>query len=272
MATRTAKGTAKLKASGTTLTLASVSANAGDALIVCVGCQQQNAPASVTWGSRELTRSAFVPNSTSGHASGIWIARSLVNTATRDIVATWASAIGARALFAFTLSEGHIRDQFATATQTASTAPSAGPTSVLGEFNDFAIGILCAEGPSSDTAPTASGWTAGQSDGTLGAPPISNITIHEFYKQISGDDSAVTLSGTGATARDWANCVVAYREIAGLAPFDSSGAELLVGDTVDFEGSESTISSFTTEQGIPAIVCVLADGRQVFSYYCALVK
>lgn len=272
MATRTAKGTATLKASGTTLTLASVSATAGDAMIVMIGNQTQNIPTTVKWGNKDLTKSAHAINTTGGAVASVWIGRNIVNTDTRNIVVTWSTAIGARALAAAILDSGHIRDQSATSTQTASTAPSVGPTAALATVNDFAFGVLVSIGPSSDTAPTlAAGWTAGQRAGTVGVPPVSNITILEGYQQLTAF-SAITLSGTGATARDWASVVVAYRPIGELIAVDSEGTELLVGDTVDYEGTESTISSFTKETGIPSIVANLANGESVTSYLLTLVK
>ena len=98
MATRTAKGTAQDKASTTTLTLASVSCNEGDALIIFVGNQTQNVPTSVAWGARELTKTAHIVNTTAGLTASIWIARKLVNTATRDVTVTWGTAIAAKAI------------------------------------------------------------------------------------------------------------------------------------------------------------------------------
>lgn len=270
--TRTALGTAKAKASGTTLSSAEgITLSAGDCLIVGVGFQQQSQPTSVTWGNRTLRRSVAEVNGTSGHGCSIWLARTIVNSDTRTVTATWDSAIGARVMFMAKLNAGVIRDQYATSSQTATGAPSVGPTSELDYPNDFAVSILCARGPSNDTAPSVSGWTAGQTDGTVGVPPVSNITIHELYQQLTKDYSAVTCTGSGADERDWVSCIVAFRGLEVLPTLDSNGDELLVGDTVTFEGDESTISSFTKEKGIPAIVAVLADGRQVLTYYLTLV-
>jgi len=262
MATRTALGTWKAKASGTTLaSAAGLTLAVGDCLIVGVGFQQTNAPASVAWGANILHRSAYQIHTTPGLGSGLYVLRSSPAAATRTLTATWASAIGARVMFAIKLNAGQIRDKSATATQTASAAPSVGPTAALDFYDDFAIAILCSEGPSSDTAPTVSGWTAGQRDGTVGVPPISNITVAEFYKQISNDNSAITCAGTGATARDWASCVVAFREILSSVPIDVNGAEILVGDTVVYglSAQTSTVSSLGVGQG-PFVKVTLANG------------
>ena len=273
MATRTAKGTTSSKTSSTTLTLSNVSCTTGDALIVMVGNQTTNVPTSVAWGTRELTLSRQRTNTTSAHVGSVWIARNIVNTATRNLVVTWGTAIVAKCMAAVTLDAGHIRDQYASNTQTASTAPTTTATPTQTDINDFCIGILVSEGPSSDTAPTLSGgFTAGQRVGTVGAPPVSNVTLLEGYKQLSSDSTGQTLSGTGATSADWVNVLITYRPIKAYIPLDQNGTELVVGDTVSFEGSNSTISSITLEQGIPTAVLVLADGRQIHSYYAVLVK
>lgn len=261
MATRTALGTAKLKASGTTLQLASQSLNQGDFLAVAVGFQQQSLPSSVKWGNRDLSKSASQINSTSGHGTGIWVLRTVANTDTRNIDVTWGSAIGARVLYALKIDANYIRDQVATAIATASTTPSAGPTSALTEFNEFALVAACSRGPSSDTAPTATGWTAGQRDGTVGAPPVSNITLAEFY-QWPTDKTALTFSGTGATSSDWAVCLATFRDIIEAPVLDKFGSEIVAGDTVEYKGSTFTVSSVISYRE----AVLLSDGNQVHAY------
>ena len=228
MATRTAKGTAKLKANGTTLTLVSVTLAAGEALVVMVGNQTTNIPINVKWGAKELSRAANQSNGTSGHSVSIWTIRNVVLGDTRDIVVTWDTAIGARVLAASSLDFAHIRDENATSIQTASTAPSVGPTASLAQGDEFAFGVLVSQGPNSDIAPSLSGFTSGQRDGNVGVPPASNITILEGFAQLS-DSSAITLSGTGATERDWVSALVAYRPIAIIPALDSSGTKILIG-------------------------------------------
>lgn len=261
MATRTAKGTTSDKISGTTLTLSNVSCNAGDALIVLVGNQTQNVPTSVTWGLRELNLSRQRTNLTSGHVGSIWIARNIVNTDTRNLTVTWGTAIVAKCMAALTLDSGHIRDQYASNVQTASTAPTTTATPAQTGINNFAVGILVSEGPlTNDTAPTlAAGWSTGQRIGTDGAPPVSNVTLIEGYKQLT-DAAAQTLSGTGATERDWTNVLVTYREILQGVALDANGVEILVGDAVKLPTTgTTTVSSFSYTKG-PFVKCVLANG------------
>ena len=263
MATRTAKGTTQSKTSSTTLTLSNVACISGDALIVMVGNQTTNVPTSVAWGNRELVLSRQRTNITSAHVGSVWIARNIVNTDTRNLVVTWGTAIVAKCMAAITLDSGHVRDQYASNTQLASTAPTTTATPVQTEINDFAVGILVSEGPlTNDVAPTlAAGWSTGQRIGTNGAPPVSNVTLIEGYKQLT-DATAQTLSGTGATARDWTNVLITYRPLSQGIPLDNNGVEILVSDTVTWDGgtSTSTVSSFTYTKG-PFVKCNLANGE-----------
>lgn len=263
MATRTAKGTTSSKTSSTTLTLSNVSCTDGDALIVLVANRTTNVPTSVAWGARELVLSRQRTDTVNGTVASIWIARNIVNTATRNLVVTWGTAIVAKCMAAITLDSGHIRDQFASNLQTAATAPSTTATPAQTELNNFCIGILASQGPSSDVAPTlATGWTSGQRVGTVGAPPASNITLLEGYQQLSADGTAQTLSGTGATSANWTNVLVTYREISQGIPLDLNGVEILVSDTVTWDGgtSTSTVSSFSYTKG-PFVKCNLANGE-----------
>lgn len=261
MASRTALGTWKAKASGTTLQSATqVSLNEGECLIVGAGWQQTSLPTSVAWGAKTIRKSASQVGSL--HGCGLWTLRSAAKTDTRYVTITWPSAIGARVMFALKLDAGMIRDDFATSVQTASAAPSVGPTGALDYYDNFAVGLLCSRGPSGDTAPTVSGWTVGQRDGTLGTPPVSNITVAEFYKATAGDKSALTCAGTGATARDWACCLVSWREISVVPPIDANGVEIVVGDTVEYGDGlgTSTASSLSRPGRGPFVKCTLANG------------
>lgn len=242
MATRTAKGSAKLKASGTTLTLASVSLIAGHSLIVGVGFQTTNLPTSVKWGNRTLSKVGHRLHSTPNFAAAIYHARRIRDTATRDIVATWGTSITARTLLAMTLDSPHVKDDIARNIQTGSTAPTVGPTAELERSDEFAFGVLCSEGPSSDTAPTLSGsWTAGQRVGTTGSPPASNCTLLEGYQQLTSSP-AVTLSGIGATSRDWVNIVIGFRPV-GFWTTDKFGSQIVVGDTVLYQGNARVVNT-----------------------------
>ena len=62
-----------------------------------------------------------------------------------------------------------------------------------------------------------------------------------------------------------------FKKDTTFVPLDSAGLEVEVGDNVTFEGDSSTVSSIILEYGIPTAVLVLADGRQIYSYYATLV-
>lgn len=248
MATRTAKGTAKTKASGTTLTLASVACSDGDSLFVGLGFQGTTPPATVKWGGRQLSKVGQRLHSTPAFGCAVYQARRIINTDTRDIVATWASALDAKVLLALTLDTPHVKDEIIRAVQTGSTAPSVGPLAEMDRSDEFALGILCSEGPqNNDTPPTlAGGWTAGQRIGTNGPPPVSNVTILEGYQQLTSSPG-VTLSGTGATSRDWCSVLIGFRPVI-MTATDKFGSTIMVGDTVVYGGSTYTVNALRRGQ------------------------
>src|SRR3990170_4516419 len=96
--TRTAKGTATSKTSGTTLALASVACSTGDLLIVSLAYDDQTLN-SVTWGGETLTLGTAIL----GAGVRTRIAYKIITTGgTQTITATWASALTAKALAAST--------------------------------------------------------------------------------------------------------------------------------------------------------------------------
>lgn len=105
MATRTAKGIVQAKASGTTLTLSSVSLTTNHAIFAIVGFQGSNVPTSVKAGAKTMTKVIQRVNSTASFGAAIYYKRVIRNGDTRDIVATWASAIGARVMAVITVAE-----------------------------------------------------------------------------------------------------------------------------------------------------------------------
>lgn len=268
MTARTALGTTSTKVSGTTLALASITANEGDCLIVMVGGQSANPPTGVTWGGRKLSRVFQRVNATSNHTASIWIARNIVNTDTRTVTATWASSINAKVMAVSKIDVPSIRDDVARNIQTAATAPTSTATGVISVSSSFSVGVLVSEGPSSDTAPTLdNGYTSGQRVGTAGSPPASNITLLEGFKDIVDACAAQTLSGTGATARDWANGVVALRPIKSIA-WDKFGDEIEVGDFVLFDGNEREVTAIRYQRNQ---VVLVTDGT-VGATECEVVR
>lgn len=239
MATKTDKGTRSNKASSTTSTLSNVTVAVGDSLYCWICSDGTDWPESVNLGNRRMHKVGHRVNNGSSFTVSLWSARQIWKAGTRDIVATWTTATTARNLLAFTLDSPHMRDEIARNIQSASTAPTVGPTPEHLRRDDFITGVLVSEGPSSDTAPTVTGWTAGQSVGTVGSPPVSNLTMREYSQQAT-TAAGVTLNGTGATSRDWTNIVVALKPVDDKS-FDYNLNAIEVGDTVLHNGVEETV-------------------------------
>lgn len=218
--TRTAKGTAAAKGTGTTLTVANVAMTAGNALIVGVGFDDsEGKPLSVFWGPRRLREKAYRHNTATGICVGIYVAREVNKTATRDVVVTWTGDIGKRAMFATEISEPGLLGLFPDGSSTRindtdTTSPGTGQTSALNSTVSYAIGAFVAEGPSSDvvTVPEIEDndtWqtaSLGQRDGTVGAPPVSNIAIQETFLELSYDTSTRARI-TNDAARQWVSAI-----------------------------------------------------------------
>lgn len=133
MADRTAKGTASLKASGATLTIPSVTIDAGACLVVGVGCDSaEGAPISVTHNGRTLRKKTDLTNATAGINVSQWLKAEYHNEQTGDIVIVWGAAIGKRAAFATQLSGPFTMDDVSVNAELIATAnPATGRTGSL---------------------------------------------------------------------------------------------------------------------------------------------
>ena len=212
MATRTAKGTNTAKNSALTLSLTSVEVLAGHSLVVGVANQGTSGPSSATWGPRTLNRIGQRIDTPNTFMESLFLLRAQ-KTFTRDIDFTWTATANARSMFAFTLDGLFNKDDDVRSLSAATGAPSVGPTSTLSSTAGFAVGMFTSQGPSGDTAGSASsGWTLGQRAGTAGAPPTGNITFQEVYQDLSAS-TALSASLSGATSRDWANLLVPLRPV-----------------------------------------------------------
>lgn len=128
-------------------------------------------------------------------AMSVWHVGSLRDTATRDIVATWAGNINERAMLAVELEGVNRIDQAAGNNESAGTAtPTSGTTSPLSSPGNYALAFFVSEGPeTNDTVTSAtiddngSAVTAGigQRAGTNGAPPVSNVTVQEVFLELT---------------------------------------------------------------------------------------
>jgi hypothetical protein len=117
----------------------------------------------------------------------------------------------------------NIRDVSAKQGQAASDAPdTTSDTSTIADT--ISIAAFCSKGPEADDAGTAgSGHTGGQRVGTSGAPPTSNITLHETFEILSSTGT-IQATKTGATSRDWASVITAFHASTihrqGITPTD----------------------------------------------------
>lgn len=229
--TYTARGTASSKTSGTTLALSSVSITAGNVLVVSVVYDAGQGAPVVTWGDRTLRQSKTKTSGT-GVVTAIFVLWRINNTNTRTVTCTWAGAITAKAMTICEVSGGgsYLLDVSDSDANAATGAPDTEEITAPTTTYDDTISIAAfgSEGPNTDTVGTAGdGHTLGQRIGTVGAPPASNVTLQETYEILTATGTCKG-SLSGATARDWANCIIAIAGIkweASLSPTDFQLAE-----------------------------------------------
>lgn len=241
--TRTPRGTATSKASGTTLTIASFTVPAGHCLVVG-GCYANGAgaPSSVVHAGRALRRKVQRDNTTDGIHNSIWLKGEYHKDQTGTCTLSWASPIVEKAAFASSFDFVATEDEVSGLNVTVATAaPGTGQTAALDGDEDMVICCFGAEGPGSDhgsaTAEIEDGdvftaATIGQQAGTVGAPPVSNVTVIETFLQLSATDSTRGRLA-GATAREWCNTIVALKPRArfdkqGITPSDIVEVEEIV--------------------------------------------
>lgn len=236
--TRRALGTNTSKVSGTTLALASILVNDGEALVVGVGYDTGQGAPVVTWGNRELSQIKL--QSQSGAAVALYLLRHINNTNTRTITCTWSGAIVAKALFATAVGGVKIQDVSQSAGQVADADPATGAAVQSTQPDTIQIAAFVSQGPPADTVGTVNlGHTSGQRAGTAGAPPASNITIHETFEILTATGD-VRATKTGATARNWANAILAIKQSLrfrqGITPSDLARAEeIFEADAIDWK-------------------------------------
>lgn len=256
MATRTALGIAHDKTTSTTLATNShgdpanflVSLTKGECLIVGIGCNGVNPPDTVKWGGRDLKKVGQRIDSVNGIVTTVWILIEAFNTDSRDLVATWTTAPSAKAMTVSKLNFAHVRDEIARNLDAASSTPSVGPTAEHLRRDDFMFGYLVAEGGTPDTAPTVSTMLTGQRSGTAGPPPVTNVTVNEYYLQCT-TSNGVTLSGTLADARNWCNVLIAFK-VAAEYCVDYWRSPIEAGDVVRYGGTTHTVNSTIPERNV----------------------
>jgi len=225
---RTAKGTKQDKTGATTLSIANVQLNPtnyGALLLVGIAFDDSGSAEApiITWGPFRLQRVYF---RTGNGLTVIFYAymRQKREAATNNLVATWTAPPTAKAMFATEITGVGQQEIETRGGGAAQTSPAAGAEVTSVEPVQIFIGAMASEGPQSDAAGTPQyGYTAGQRIGTAGAPPVSNITIQEIFKIVSGTE-ATRAQLTGVTSRDWSCILASYHQSKdinqGITPSD----------------------------------------------------
>lgn len=222
--TRTAKGMASDKSAGLTFTLSSVLIKRHSYLLVALCYDAGVGAPAVKWGQRRLKLiKAKTANGITTRLVGMTYNGN--SSRTRNIVATWTStAPTAKTMFATMLKGVGVPDVQVSQAEAASADPDSGAPQMTTYADEICIGAFGSEGPVADTkGAIQNGYSDGQRVGTTGAPPASNVTIHEVYKVLTETESTAAAK-TGATARNWCTVLVTFRSATlikhGITPSD----------------------------------------------------
>jgi len=208
---RTGKGTAATKSSGRTLTVTGVSVTPGSTLVVGIAWENDNAgeKPTLTRGNKDFK---YVSGSEQQQGDTLvrFYKKRIKKGGSKDIVATWPTALTARAMFLTEITEASAKDVQQSNGNASGTSPATGPAVTSTVADTISIAAFASLGPTNDAAATAgAGHTLGQRVGTSGAPPLSNITLQETYEILSATGNIrATLSLT--TAREVAATIVAF--------------------------------------------------------------
>lgn len=204
---RTAKGTVSNKSSDLTLSISDVEITSPSTLLVLLAYDSGSGHPEVSWGPHQLMMRARV--SGGGLACRVYKFFKRHGQHTNEVIATWTTtAPTSKVMIATEISEVNRIDRKRVNSQLATTTPSSGALRNSNYVNEIFIGALASEGPPTDTVGTpANSYSSGQRVGVSGAPPLTNITLHEIYKIVSTKESTRARK-TGATERDWCSILV----------------------------------------------------------------
>lgn len=208
--TRTALGTNSTKVSGTSLSINDKTVPVGASIVVGIAYDGGQGEPVIKYGKKTLTRAVKQIHTTADFEVGLWFARNIRKETSRDIVATWAGAIEARAMFASYLTEAGAEDVQSKNEQN-STIITTGANEPTLTANTLHIAALASKGPNTDAVGTASsGDTLGQTIGTSGGTDTTNVFLRETYEALTiiGDLRGRVID---ATLRDNAGAGVAFK-------------------------------------------------------------
>lgn len=257
--TRTAKGTAIAKASGTTLTIPNISMVGGDTLTVAVGYQSTDnaAPSVLDYGGNDLTNDLMEGKTftTGGFRMRVY-STIIQNTKTRDLELEFTNATAARAMIALSSTQTGKVNITNDNENIASTLSTTGGALPLDHISTMNIAFHMTNGPAGDAIGSSStGHTLGQRTGTTGDTDTSNITIQETYKIITAatvqDESIITgdsyqIKTVGTT--NW----IAIGAVTGTVgeQFVATGAGSGTGEAYHLESVRSRITGLATRDHI----------------------
>lgn len=210
--TRTAKGTNASKSSGVALTVSSVSANAGSLLVVGIAWEEDNVgeKPTIKWGNRDLK---YIPGSEATRGDTIVrLYRTRVKkNVTKDMTATWPTALTARAMFVTMLKESSVTDGVQTNSGASTINLATGASFDASVDDTISIAAFATLGPSDDLQGVAGlGHSLGQRVGTSGGGSASNVTIQETYEILTvlgGVRATLTLT----TGRPYCCSIAAFK-------------------------------------------------------------
>ncbi len=210
--TRTALGTKKAAALGTELRLNNITMPAGSCLVVGVVFPPGADAPVVTFGGRPVPKRIERLATGPGIGTSLHVRVNFKRSGTQDIVATWASDTGKRAMFATRIDGANLMDVKAGNIDGIAThAPRTSKSGKTSEHDLIAIAAFGSNGPLSDAPGTPlEDFVSGQRQGT--DTGTNDRTIQETYKIFSAQQQEIEAKLTGATERQWASVLVGIKE------------------------------------------------------------
>lgn len=253
------------------IVVANCVAETGDSLIIFAGGLDAAGSPVATFGNVAVGEKDWRIAPTSRLSGGIWYKNTVWNGRTGDVVVTFGTNIVRRYCFVYAISNGGRFDLVKRNVQDTATTQARTLTSdALDKNNEQILSYHLTLGPSTDAVGTFVGDTLPlhRIGTSIDANDITIQTGQKVVIPLDGESSDLNIT----TARQALSALIAIKPTVVPLALDQEGSELEIGDTVTFEGVQSTISSFIYNQGIPTVVVVLADGRQTYSYYLDLVE
>jgi hypothetical protein len=131
------------------------------------------------------------------------------NLGVTDVRAAFSTTLGAVAISAREVTGIANFDKFSTNSGTG-TAPTSNVSPLRTTANEFSIGVIAIEGPSTDAPGTWDNLRKGQRAGTNSGGAAANCIIEEGFLELATIGTSVAKK-TGVASRDWAAAVATYK-------------------------------------------------------------